>query len=47
VCIQKNYKSIEELPEGAVVAIANDISNVDRSLSLLAQHNIIKLKKNG
>lgn len=41
----KNYKSIEELPEGAVVAIANDISNVDRSLSLLAQHNVIQLKE--
>lgn len=41
----KNYKSMEELPEGAVVAIANDISNVDRSLSLLAQHNVIKLKE--
>lgn len=41
----KKYKSVEELPEGAVIAIANDISNVDRSLSLLAQHDVIKLKE--
>ena len=41
----KNYDSIEELPEGATVAIANDISNVDRSLMLLAQHGVITLKE--
>ena len=41
----KNYQSIEELPEGAVIAIANDISNVDRSLALLAQHDVITLKE--
>lgn len=41
----KNYKSTEELPEGAVIAIANDVSNIDRSLSLLAQHNVITLKE--
>lgn len=40
----KNYDAIEDLPEGATVAIANDISNVDRSLQLLAQHGVIKLK---
>ncbi|OCS88736.1 MetQ/NlpA family ABC transporter substrate-binding protein [Caryophanon tenue] len=39
----KNAASIEELPEGATIAIANDISNVDRSLALLAQHNVITL----
>lgn len=39
----KNYKSVEELPDGATVAIANDVSNIDRSLSLLAQHDVIKL----
>ncbi|MBS2971050.1 ABC transporter substrate-binding protein [Metabacillus sp. KIGAM252] len=41
----KTYKSIEEMPEGATIAIANDVSNIDRSLSLLAQHKIIALKE--
>jgi D-methionine transport system substrate-binding protein len=39
----KNYSSIDKLPEGAVIAIANDVSNIDRSLQLLAQHGVIKL----
>ena len=44
----KRYKSMDALPKGATISIANDVSNIDRSLSLLAQHNIIKLKaKNG
>ena len=44
----KRYKSMDALPNGATISIANDVSNIDRSLSLLAQHNIIKLKeKNG
>ncbi|WP_102273438.1 MetQ/NlpA family ABC transporter substrate-binding protein [Cytobacillus massiliigabonensis] len=41
----KEYKSMDELPEGAVIAIANDVSNIDRSLSLLAQHGVITLKE--
>ncbi len=41
----KNFDSIDALPNGATVAIANDISNVDRSLSLLAQHGVITLKE--
>ena len=41
----KNYDSMDALPDGASVAIANDISNVDRSLAMLAQHGIITLKK--
>ena len=41
----KDYDEMEELPEGAVVAIANDVSNIDRSLSLLAQHNVITLQE--
>lgn len=41
----KNYQSMDELPEGAVIAIANDVSNVDRSLALLAQHGVITLKE--
>lgn len=39
----KDYASIDELPEGAVIAMANDVSNIDRSLSLLAQHEVITL----
>lgn len=39
----KNYPTIDELPEGAVIAIANDVSNIDRSLQLLAQHGVITL----
>ena len=41
----KDYDVMDELPEGAVVAIANDVSNIDRSLSLLAQHNVITLQE--
>lgn len=41
----KAYKSMDELPDGAVIAIANDISNVDRSLAMLAQHDVIKLQE--
>ena len=41
----KKYKSMDELPEGAVIAIANDVSNIDRSLALLAQHSVITLKE--
>lgn len=41
----KEYNSMDELPEGAVIAIANDISNIDRSLTLLAQHDVITLKE--
>lgn len=44
----KEYDKMEDLPEGATIAIANDVSNIDRSLSLLAQHNVIELgEKNG
>lgn len=39
----KNYDNMEDLPEGATIAIANDVSNIDRSLSLLAQHDVIEL----
>jgi len=41
----KEYNSMDKLPEGAVIAIANDVSNIDRSLALLAQHNVITLKE--
>lgn len=39
----KEFGSIDDLPDGATVTIANDISNIDRSLSLLAQHGVITL----
>jgi D-methionine transport system substrate-binding protein len=41
----KEYDSIDKLPEGAVIAIANDVSNIDRSLALLAQHKVITLQE--
>jgi D-methionine transport system substrate-binding protein len=41
----KKYQSMDELAEGSVVAIANDLSNIDRSLALLAQHEVITLKE--
>ncbi|MGG0643784.1 MetQ/NlpA family ABC transporter substrate-binding protein [Sporosarcina gallistercoris] len=41
----KEYDSMEQLPKGASIAIANDISNIDRSLALLAQQDIITLKE--
>lgn len=41
----KNYDSMDKLPKGASIAIANDISNIDRSLALLAQQDIISLKE--
>ncbi|MGF9697268.1 MULTISPECIES: MetQ/NlpA family ABC transporter substrate-binding protein [Paenibacillus] len=41
----KKYKSIDELPEGATVAIANDPSNIGRSLVMMEQNGLIKLKE--
>lgn len=41
----KEYDSIDKLPESATIAIANDVSNIDRSLALLAQHKVITLQK--
>lgn len=40
----KRYKSIEELPEGATIAVPNDSSNLGRSLVMLEKHGLIKLK---
>lgn len=39
----KNYESWDALPDGASLAIANDLSNIDRTLQLLAQNNLITL----
>ncbi|PQP83313.1 ABC transporter substrate-binding protein [Paenibacillus sp. PCH8] len=41
----KKYKSIDELPDGATIAIANDPSNIGRSLVMLEQNGLIKLKE--
>lgn len=40
----KDYNNIEELPEGAVVAIPNDPTNKARALRLLAKGELIELK---
>lgn len=42
----KKFKSIEELPEGASIAIPNDPSNGGRALILLQSKGLIKLKDN-
>ncbi|MEF2967657.1 MetQ/NlpA family ABC transporter substrate-binding protein [Paenibacillus sp. M1] len=41
----KRFKSMEELPDGATVAIANDPSNTGRSLVMLEKAGYIKLKE--
>ncbi|MET3696222.1 D-methionine transport system substrate-binding protein [Bacillus oleivorans] len=41
----KNYETMDELPEGATIAIANDPTNIGRSLAILDQAGVIKLKE--
>ena len=41
----RKYKKLEDLPQGAQVAIANDPSNGARGLLILAEHGVIKLKE--
>ncbi|OME92954.1 MULTISPECIES: MetQ/NlpA family ABC transporter substrate-binding protein [Paenibacillus] len=41
----KKYKTIEELPDGATIAIANDPSNIGRSLVMFEKNGLIKLKE--
>lgn len=41
----KKYKSIEELPDGASIAIPNDPSNIGRSLVMFEKNGLIKLKE--
>ncbi|MWV46913.1 methionine ABC transporter substrate-binding protein [Paenibacillus sp. HJL G12] len=41
----KKHKSVDELPEGAIVGIPNDKTNGGRALSLLAANGLIKLKE--
>ena len=39
----KTYDGWDALPEGAVLALPNDASNIDRTLQLLAQNNVLTL----
>lgn len=39
----QEYDSLEEFPDDATIGIANDPSNIDRSLRLLASHDLIEL----
>ncbi|AOZ93739.1 MetQ/NlpA family ABC transporter substrate-binding protein [Paenibacillus crassostreae] len=41
----KTYKNIEDVPEGATISIANDPTNIGRSLVMLEKHGLIKLKE--
>lgn len=42
----KRYKSLNDLPQKAVVAIPNDVANTSRALKLLEQAKVIQLKAN-
>src|SRR5690625_133423 len=39
------YENIDELPDDVTIGIANDPSNIDRSLRLLASHDLIELNE--
>jgi D-methionine transport system substrate-binding protein len=39
----KAYSSVEEIPEGAKVAIPNDVSNEGRALAILHEHGVLTL----
>lgn len=41
----KKFKEIENLPDGATIAIANDPTNIGRSLDMLHDHGLITLKE--
>lgn len=41
----EGYDSIEELPNDVTIGIANDPSNIERSLLLLAAHGLIELNE--
>lgn len=40
----KKYKSVNDLPNGATIAIPNDVTQVGRVLALLDKNHLIKLK---
>ncbi|MNM71706.1 D-methionine-binding lipoprotein MetQ precursor [compost metagenome] len=41
----KRYKTMEEVPDGSTIAIANDATNTGRSLVMLEKAGLIKLKE--
>jgi D-methionine transport system substrate-binding protein len=41
----KKYKSVSEIPEGAVVGVPNDPSNEGRALRVLQNEGVLKLKE--
>ncbi|KOP64588.1 ABC transporter substrate-binding protein [Bacillus sp. FJAT-18019] len=41
----KKYKTVEELPDGATIAIPNDPSNIGRSLVMFEKNGLLKLKE--
>lgn len=41
----KKYKTIEELPDSATIAIPNDPSNIGRSLVMFEKNGLLKLKE--
>ena len=43
----KQYDSVEEIPDGATVAVPNDASNQARALTLLQSAGLIELKSGG
>ncbi|EUJ42011.1 MetQ/NlpA family ABC transporter substrate-binding protein [Brochothrix campestris] len=43
--IQKKYKDITTIPEGAKVALPNDVSNEGRALAILNEAGLITLKE--
>lgn len=42
----KKYKSLDQLPDGATIAVANDATNESRALFVLKNAGLIKLKGN-
>jgi len=43
----RKFKSIDQLPDGAIVSLPNDPSNEGRALLLLAKHGLVTLKDPG
>lgn len=41
----KNYTSIEEIPDGAKIALPSDVSNEGRALAILDEQGVIQLKE--
>lgn len=42
----EKYKSIDQIPDGATIAIMNDAMNMDRGLRILSDAGLITLKEN-